>query len=148
MTYSFYFYFYLQYTVIKKDAKGAVLPSVSDIAEHTSSAVPKLFPTAEEDRAPRVREPYRMYETVDIILPHKPQSPPVVAPESVSLALKQAKEILRLAHAMHVEAEEMKKEIQRELELAKRERYDAEIMKKNATEILKMAKEKLHSVQQ
>ncbi|KAL5481724.1 hypothetical protein EMCRGX_G021952 [Ephydatia muelleri] len=33
----------LGYTVIKKDAKGAVLPSVSDIAEHTSSAVPKLF---------------------------------------------------------------------------------------------------------
>lgn len=145
----FYDGFYLQYTVIRKDAVGAVLPSVSDTAEHLSSTVPKSSPAAaptDEERAPRVREPYRAYETVDI-LPHKPQSPSIVS-ETAQLALKQAKEVLRLAQSMRAETEEMRKEVQRELELAKRERYDAGIMKKNAAEILKMAKEKLQSIQQ
>ena len=133
----------LQYTIIRKDGKSAVILDVSD------SAVPKLSSTmvptaAQQERAPRVREAYRMYETVDIMPTNKPQSPPV-QPEEVSLALKQAKEVLRLAQAVRAEAEEMRKEAQRELELAKRDRYDAEILKKNATEILKMAKEKLQT---
>ena len=87
-----------------------------------------------------------MYETIDILQPNKPQSPSVA--DTIPLALKQAKEVLRLAQAIRAEADEMRKEAQREFELAKRDRYDAEIIKKNATEILKMAKEKLHNTQQ
>lgn len=63
--------------------------------------------------------------------------------ESVPGTLQQAKEILRLARAMRVEAEQMKEEAYRELELARRERHDASLLKKNAAEILKIAKYKL-----
>lgn len=61
----------------------------------------------------------------------------------VAGTLQQAKEILRLARAMKVEAEQMKEEAYRELELARRERHDASLLKKNAAEILKIAKCKL-----
>ena len=61
----------------------------------------------------------------------------------VPSTLHQAREILRLAQVMKKEIEDMRREVQRELELARRERQDAEIIKKNATEILRMAKEKL-----
>ena len=73
-----------------------------------------------------------------------PEDQPIIESmsESVTDTLKQAKEILRLAHAVRLEADQMKQEAQRELELAKREKHDAELLKKNASEILRMAKEK------
>lgn len=64
-------------------------------------------------------------------------------PDSTSVTLQQAREILRLARIAKMEAEEMKREAERELQLAKRDRHDAGLLKKNATEILKIAKEKL-----
>lgn len=63
--------------------------------------------------------------------------------EYVSKTLQQAKEVLRLAKAAKVEADQIKKDSSRELELARRERHDASLLKKNAAEILKIAKTKL-----
>ena len=79
------------------------------------------------------------YRLISFLIPLPLPLPPFLA------TLKQAREILRLAKAVKTEAEEMKGEVQRELELARRERHDAELLKKNAGEILKMAKERLHS---
>ena len=63
--------------------------------------------------------------------------------DNVPSTLHQAREILHLAQIMKKEIEDMRREVQRELELARRERQDAELIKKNAIEILRMAKEKL-----
>ena len=63
--------------------------------------------------------------------------------ESVPSCLQQAREILRLARVVKAEVEEMKREVQGELELARKERCDAELLKRNAAEILRMSKEKL-----
>ena len=57
--------------------------------------------------------------------------------------LQKAREILRLAKVVKAEAEEMRREAERELELARRERHDAELLKKNAAEILRIAKDRL-----
>ena len=62
---------------------------------------------------------------------------------TVPEALQKAREILRLARIVKAEADEARKEVERELELARRDRLDAEILKKNAAEILKMAKDRL-----
>jgi len=64
-------------------------------------------------------------------------------PDTTSLNLEQAKEVLRLARIARTEAEEMRRKARQELELAERERKDAELIKRNALEILRMAKEKL-----
>lgn len=72
-------------------------------------------PVIAQERAPRIRGAYRMYETTDLIPENKaPPTPPllVAPPETVPLALKQAKNIPRLAQAVHAEAEEMRKEAQ------------------------------------
>ena len=69
-------------------------------------------------------------------------------PEDISNVpenLMKAKEVLRLALIVKAEAEENRKEIEKELALARRERHDAELMKKNASEILKIAKERLQN---
>lgn len=63
---------------------------------------------------------------------------------NVPSTLHQAREILHLAQVMKKEIEDMRREVQRELELARRERQDAELIKRNATEILKMAKQRLN----
>lgn len=63
--------------------------------------------------------------------------------DTVPSTLHQSREILRLAQVMKQEVEEMRREVQRELEMARRERQDAELLKRNAIEILRMAKEKL-----
>ena len=76
-------------------------------------------------------------------LPVPPELPMLQDGETVPDCLQQAKEILRLARIVKAEVEEMKKEVQNELELAKKERCDAELLKRNAAEILRMSKEKL-----
>ena len=63
--------------------------------------------------------------------------------QSVPGTLMQAKEVLRLAHSMKAELEQMREEARRELEMARRERHDATLLKKNAAEILRIAKSKL-----
>ena len=63
--------------------------------------------------------------------------------DTIPSTLQQAREILRLAQIVKKEVEDMRQEVQRELEMARRERHDAELLKKNAAEILRMAKEKL-----
>lgn len=64
-------------------------------------------------------------------------------PDTPSLNLEQAREVLRLARIARKEAEEMRRRARQELELAERERKDGELIKRNALEILRMAKEKL-----
>ena len=63
---------------------------------------------------------------------------------NVPSTLQQSREILRLAQILKKEVEDMRREVQQELEMARRERQDAEVLKKNAIEILRMAKEKLN----
>ena len=64
--------------------------------------------------------------------------------DNVPSTLNQSREILRLAQVMKQEVEEMRREVQQELDMARRERQNAELLKINAIEILRMAKEKLH----
>ena len=110
-------YLNMQYTKVVKQKK-------SDKQVNSPS------PAGSDDEQP----PVPLWTGSERMLPH----------DDVPSTLHQSREILRLAQVMKQEVEEMRREVQRELEMARRERQEAELLKKNAAEILRMAKEKLH----
>ena len=108
-----------QYTKVKPNGAERINSDTGEFDRRASEVPPEIIPMA-----PSIEE------TREI---------------SVSEALKQAKEVLRLAKVVKAEAEEMREEARKELSLAKKDRKEALILKKNAAEILRMAKERLGS---
>lgn len=112
-------FIYTQYTKVKQNGAERLDSDISEFNQRASEVPPEIIPIA-----PSIEEAQEM---------------------SVSEALKQAKEVLRLAKVVKAEAEEMREEARKELSLVKKDRRDAMILKKNAAEILRMAKERLAS---
>lgn len=133
-------------------------PSDEDLSHRDSDSVSSIYSDVSRQGPPPERDAWG-YALVNkksskqslsqIEQPHDWLALHLQKPEDISDVpenLMKAKEVLRLALIVKAEAEENRKEIEKELALARRERHDAELMKKNASEILKIAKERLQNI--